>query len=403
MSGPLEGIRVIDCSQWLQGALAGAMLGDMGAEVIKVEERVGGDPARGFVRIVATQVVQASRRNYIFEYCNRNKRGMTLDLGKEKGKGIIYRLVKKADIFLHNWRLGVPQRLGMDYETLSRINPGLVYCQASGWGAKGPVSGQPAFEKVAQGRAGMMYCVGEPGMPPLFFASGLGDNIGGTVVVVSVLAALRSRERTGEGQQVDVSLLGSLLHIESAQICSLTIDGLEFPRRARANMGNPLYNHYQCADGKWINLAMMQGDRYWSAFCKTMGIEHLQKDPRFESLVVRSANAEELIRLLDQVFATRTREEWMKIFEEAGLIYGPIQTISEVVNDPQVLENEYIIDFDHPSFGRVKVVGFPYKFSKTPASLRRAAPEFGQHTEEILLEIGYTWDEIARFREEEVI
>lgn len=406
MGGPLEGTRVIACTHWFQGSTAGRILGDLGADVIKIEERIHGDQMRGFIQQGYGVGTHRVERNYNFEHCNRSTRSMTLDLRKEEGKEIIYRLVEKSDVFLHNWRGGdTPKRLGVDYETLSRLNPGLVYCHASSWGPEGPISDRPGFEPAAQSRGGWLDIYTEPGRPPPLLPGGPGDIIGATVAVVGIIAALQAKQRTGEGQKVDVSLLGSLLQTEATQLSALLIANTEYPKRSRVTMGNVLYNHYRCADGRWISLTMMQPDRYWSNFCKAVGLENLEKDPRFENLEVRAQNAVECIQILDEVFATKTRDEWIKHFEETevDLVYAPVQSIHEVITDPQVLANEYIVEFDHPSFGRIKVVGLPYKFSKTPASISRAAPEFGQHTEEVLLDMGYTWDDIVQLKEKQMI
>ena len=404
MSGPLEGITVVECATWIFGAFGGCCLGDLGADVVKIEERVMGDPARGFRRIIAQYGV-VSERNWAFECANRKKRSITLDLRKEDGKKILYELIKQADVFVHNFRLDVPGRLGIDYETLSRYNPQLVYVEATGWGSKGPLRLHPSFEPVAEARAGWMYITGEPDMPPLRFVSGPGDVMGGIIVAQSILAALLARERLGIGQKVEVSLFGSLIFQLAGPVTTKLVTGEEFPRRARARWGNPLFNHYRCADDKWIVFAMAQADRYWPDFCKAVGIEELEKDPRFQNIEARTENAEELILILDNIFATRSVEEWLAHFEQQriDLIYAPIQTISDLVDEPQARANDYIVDFNHPNFGPTDVVGCPYQFSKTPVSVGALVPELGQHTEEVLLELGHTWDDIVRLREKEVI
>ena len=405
MAGPLEGIRVVECTQWVQGGTAGALLGDMGADVVKVEPPITGDPIRGWLKIGAAQT-NVVERNYYLELCNRSKRSITLNLRKQKGKDIFYSLIEKADIFLHNWRLGTPEKLGADYETLSRYNPQLIYAEISGWGTKGPLREQAAYELAAMARAGMLDMVGEPDSAPVIWPSGHGDTIGAIVAVAGILAALTAQERSGIGQKVDVSLLGSLITVEAAQFYSWLLAGSPFPNRSRATIGNPLYSHYRCADGAWITLNMLEPDRYWSTFCRVMGIPELEHDPKFATIQVRSQNSVELISILDRIFATKPRTEWLRLFEEQGpgqLIYAPVQNVPEVANDPQVLANQYVVDFEHPAFGPIKVTGMPYKFGRTPAELTRAAPELGQHTEEILLESGYTAQDIARLKEEEVL
>jgi len=406
VKGPLEGIRVIECSQWIQGPMAGVMLADLGAEVIKVEDPGKGDGARGWLQSGFGTQTHVVERNYIFEGCNRGKRSITLDLQQNKGREIFYELVKRADIFLHNWRgESVAKKLGADYETLSRINPQLVYSHASGWGPQGPFREAQAYDLGAEARSGMLHLCRETNAAPVIYPGGIGDIIGSVTAVVGILAALMAKARLGKGQKVDTSLLGSLLQVLTLEICSSGIAGEEYPVRSRAKMGNPLYNHYPCGDGKWITFCMTQPDKYWHNFCEALGVPELEHDPRFENLTVRAANTVELIQLLDQIFATRTRDEWIKNFQESNtnIIYGPLQTIPEVLADPQVLANDYIVEVQHPSFGPVKIPGIPHKFSETPAESTVSAPELGQNTEEILLEMGYTWEDIIELKDNDII
>lgn len=406
MKGPLAEIRVVDCSQWIQGGMVGVMLSDMGADVLKIEEPQQGDQTRGWLQSGFGAQAHKVERNYSFESANRGKKSMTLNLLKENGREIFYSLIRRADIFVHNWRgEKVPRKLGADYDTLAKVNPQLIYSQVSGWGPKGPDSGLPAFEPSAQARAGMLDLFRGPDSPPIIFPGGSGDITGATLAVVGILAALEARRHLGKGQKVDTSLLGSILHLLTFQLASFGIAHEVFPQRSRFTMGNQLWNHYQCADGKWITFSMSQPDRYWHNFCLAIGMPELEKDRRFENLQVRAENAKELIAILDGQFATKPRDEWLKQFKEANvdLIYSAIQSIPEVFQDPQVLANEYLVDFDHPAYGPVKIIGVPYKFSETPAEPRHAAPELGQQTEEVLLELGYSWSDVPKLRDEGVI
>jgi crotonobetainyl-CoA:carnitine CoA-transferase CaiB-like acyl-CoA transferase len=263
----------------------------------------------------------------------------------------------------------------------------------------------PAYEIAAQARSGMVHVCREPDGPPIIFPGGVGDITGAAFAAIGILSGLVARGHLNRGQKIDTSLLGSLLQVVALQIGSSGIAGEIYPQRSRSRMGNPLWNYYKCADGKWINFAMLQPDKYWHNFCYAVGIPELEKDPRFNNLTVRARNALELIDILDRIFITKTREEWLKQLDKSGvdLIYGPIQTIPEVLQDPQVLANEYVVDFEHPVFGPIKYVGVPHLFSETPANPRKAAPEFGQHTEEILIELGYTCEDIGRFKDKGVI
>jgi len=220
-----------------------------------------------------------------------------------------------------------------------------------------------------------------------------------------MLAALLARERLGIGQKIDVSHLGSLMALEGLSIAIRLFTGQEMPRKNRPKEANPLWNHYLCADGKWIVLGMLQADRYWPVVCKGLGIEHLEKDPRFENMDKRRENCEELISIMDKVFITKSSKEWMKRLKEAGdVVCTPVQTISDLVDDPQVWANEYLIEFNHGVLGPMKFMGIPIQFSKTPGAARPEAPEFGQHTEEVLIEVGgYSWEEIVALKEKEAI
>jgi len=239
-------------------------------------------------------------------------------------------------------------------------------------------------------------------MPPLLFVPGIGDTMAGVQTALAILAALFCREREGVGQFIDTSALGSMVTAASSATMYRLIYGVEYPRRGRNDVTNPLVNTYECQDGKWIYLAMMQSERYWSDFCEVVGVQ--KNDPNFLDAEARRRNHEALISTLDGIFMTKPREAWLKILEEKGnFIFGPVQTFSEMIDDPQVLENAYVMDYDHPSHGRTKTVGFPSKFSKTPASIRKPPPEHGQHTEEILLESDYTWDEIGRLKDLKII
>ncbi|MFC1900047.1 CaiB/BaiF CoA transferase family protein [Chloroflexota bacterium] len=405
MPGALDGIRVIDCGVVQLGPTAGTLLGDLGADVIKVEPPVTGEMGRG-IEIFATAASRIQTGGSHFEVWNRNKRGMTIDLSKEQGRELFYRLIATADVMLNNWRKGVAENLKVDYETLLKHNPKLIYAYASPWGLKGAESEEQAMDFVAIARSGMAYQAGEPDDPPVIFISGYADTTAGMTLVQAILAALYHREKTGEGQRVDVSLLGSMVAgLERLPVNTRAHSGMEMPRRDRKKMGNPLWNYYKCGDEKWIALAMLAADKYWSDFCKAMSIEQYENDPKYKDIEVRSQvqNSESLIKMLDEIFLAKPQDEWVKIFREHKLICTPIQTISDLLTDPQVLENKYIMDYDHPAYGMIKTVGFPWDFSETPPDLRLPAPQLGQHTEEVMLELGYTWDDISKLKDQEAI
>jgi len=401
MAGPLDGVKVVEISMFQQGPVCGTKLGDLGADVIKVEPLTG-DPARGMMRIMGA-MVGLKGRNYYFENHNRNKRSIVLDLRKAKGLEVFLKLIDRADVFVTNLSIEAPMKMGIGSEALLARNPRLIYAQGSGWGRKGPDANEYSFDYTGIARSGLMMSCGERGSPPAQVLPGLGDELGGMVLAWAVCAALYGREKTGKGQLVDTSLMGSLMCMESLVLSAPAILGQEFPREIRAQAGNPLYNHYKAKDDKWFAIAHLQPDRYWANVCRALGMPELEHDPRFNSIEARGDHAKELIAIMDKKFDTKTRDEWFEVFKKEGLIYTPIQTPTEVINDPQAIANNYVVWFDHPVLGRTKMVGFPWDFSETPASIRREPPEFGQHTEEILLELGYTWDDITRLKDEKVI
>jgi len=404
MALPLEGIRCLEWGIWHHGVAAGAMLGDLGAEVIKIEEPGRGDPGRGMDTLFGVPLSLPGGRNAFFEASHRNKKSITIDLKKPAGREVVYRLVRNVDVFYTNFRKSLARRLGLDYETLSRYNPRLIYAHASTYGPKGPDSEKRGFDWAGQARSGLMTVTGEPDMPPLPVGGGPIDQMGSITLAYGILVALLARERLGIGQEVHTSMLGSGMWLQYINVTSYLLRGREMSRHSRRRAPNPLGNYYRCADGKWLALLEVQSDRFWGDFCKALGIEELKDDPRFKDVKARRQNREELIAILDRIFATRTREEWLKIFEGYDFAYCPVNTISDLASDPQVLENEYIVDFEYPDLGKVKVMGLPVSLSRTPGRVRSPAPHLGQHTEEVLLEVGgYTWEEIARLREEGVI
>jgi len=403
MPTPLEGIRVVDWTIWQQGPVASAMLGDLGAEVIKIEQRESGDPGRGILKMSGIDL--SDRPNFYFEANNRNKLGMAIDLKKPEGREIVYRLVEKSDVFIQNFRLGVAERLGLGYEDLAKRNPRLIYASATGYGERGPEAGDPSFDQMGLARSGFMYAVGEPDMPPLQVAGGIADQMGAIMLAYGVLAALIARERYGVGQKVDASHLGSMIWLQGLSVSSRAMMGFAIPRLPRKFAANPLWNHYRCQDGLWICLGMLQPDRYWADFVRVLGHPELATDPRFADLRARAAHAAEAVEILDNIFATRPRAEWVEILRQGGdFIFTVVNTVDDLPNDPQVAANDYIVPFEHPRFGPTNVVGLPVHLSATPGSIRLPAPEFGQHTEEILVRLlGYTWDDVAALKEREVI
>ena len=405
MTKPLDGVRILDWTIWQQGPVSTMMLADLGAEVIKIEERTGGDPGRGVLSIAGALVGATSGPNFYFEANNRHKKSITLDLKNPEAIEIVHKLAAKSDVFVQNFRKGVAEKLGIGYDALSKHNSKLIYASATGYGPIGPDSAEPSFDYMGLARSGIMTAVGEPDMEPLGIAGGIADQMGAIMLAYGVMAALISRDKHGIGQQVDISHLGSMTALQGLNVACKTILGKEFKRMPRAAAPSPLWNHYKCSDNKWICLAMPQQDRYWADFCRVLGIDQVIEDPRFSSMADRAEHSKELIPIVDAAFASKSRDEWMHALKEGGdFIYTIVNNIADLPNDEQMLANEYIVDYDHPRIGKTQLVGVPVRLSKTPGDPKGAAPEFGEHTEMILTELlDYSWDEVARMREEEII
>ncbi|MDP6100292.1 MAG: CoA transferase [Dehalococcoidia bacterium] len=407
MAGALKGIRILEMAVWHAGPGATLMLSDMGAEVVKIEQPGVGDPMRGLVKLEGADILNPQGlSSLMYEIPNRNKKSITVDLTKPQGREIVYRLIPKFDVFMQNFRPGVAAQLGMDYDTLKKHNPKLIYANVSGYGPKGPDGGARGQDYIGLARSGMMTAAydSDPNQLP-HMAPGMADQMTSVTLCWGILAALLARERQGVSQEIHVSIVGSMINLQLFRTMASLFLNQEFPPRQRTEMANPLYNHYRCKDDKWVALAVLASDRVWPVLCECLGMTELIDDPRFNSTEKRADNCRELIGIMDRIFDTKTRDEWMQILRQRKrIICSPVMDILELPNDPQVTENNYIVDYDHPSLENAKVVGFPVTFTETPCAIQAPAPQFGQHTEEVLIELGdYTWDDIAKLREEEAI
>lgn len=408
--GPLSGIKVIDWTLWQFGPVAAMMLGDLGADVIKVEALTG-EQGRAMFTLSGIDRSLPGGRNSYFEANQRNKRSIALDLKQPEGVDVVRNLVSESDIFLQNYRKGVAERLGLGYEDLKLVNDKIIYGSGSGYGPEGPDAYKPALDTVGQARSGLMYATGPDGDDPYPIQGVVADQIGGIMLSWGILAALYARQATGVGQRVDASHLGSSIWLQGLGV-SMSMLTAHKPasetnltaKPSRDKAYNPISNYYRCKDGRWLMLANLEADRYWPTFSRALGIEGLAKDKKFTDTVSRAKNNQELIKLLDEVFASKTYEEWDGILSSAGdFIYAPVQQLMELWDDPQVQANKYIVETDHPTLGKVKLANHPIQYSETPSSIRRVAPEIGEHTEEILLEVGYSWDDISNLQDKNVI
>lgn len=399
MAGILEGLKVVEMGNNIAIPAAGMIMADWGADVIKVEPLTG-EMMRGQGRV---QGVQMGAVNMQFELLNRDKRGLAVDLKTDEGKAILHQLVKLADVFIANYEVSALKKLQLDYDTLSQINPRIIYAVLTGYGTVGPDKDERGFDFTAGwARSGTQYLMAEQGGVPPSQRGGMYDRNTGMHCVAGVCAALFNREKTGEGQEIELSLYHSGVYTISTDIQNALM-GLPANPNDRRKAGNPLWNSYRAGNDRWFQFAMLQSDVHWPGLCKAMERPDLEKDDRFSSGQKRSQNSQELIRLMDEIFASKDRTYWEKRFRENGVIYGRIETPVEVVNDPQAHANGFFAEIDHPKTGRMKYVTMPVHFRQNPDSVRTPSPEVGQHNEEILLELGYKRDDIARLREQKVI
>ena len=389
----LGGIRVLDQTQVMAGPFCSMLLADMGADVIKIEPPGGEDTRRE--RELAPGVSAS------FLAVNRNKRGLTLDLKQRAGVEILTRLVTTADILVENYRPGVAKRLGVDYETLAAINPRLIYCSISGFGQSGPYASRGGFDLVAQAMSGIMSATGSDGGTPVKVGVPITDLGAGLFAVVGILCALRARHRTGRGQRVETSLFEAGIALSQWEATQYWYTG-EVPRGlGTAHRLNAPYQALKASDGHFTVGAA--NDNLWPRFATLLGLTHLIKDPRFDSVPHRLRHRAELETLIEAVTSKEPRAHWLARCEEAGIPAGPIYTVPEALADPHAQAREMVQELTHPQIGRVKALGNPVKMSATPPRLRTAAPALGADTDAILRDLGYADTDIAALRREQVV
>ena len=403
MKQPLAGIRVLELAMFHAGPGGSAILADLGAEVIKIEQPGEGDPIRTLKRVSYVLLELQGGGSVWNEAANRNKKSVTIDLNEAKGREALYRLVSKSDVFLTSLRAPAIERMKLSYSVLAKINPKLIYARISAFGQKGPDRNLGGFDYQGQGRSGMMYSVGEPQMTPLVSQFGIVDQTTSIMLSHAVITALFERERSGIGQEVHVSILGTALFMLYANVLTALLGGFEVPRHQRT-MEYPLRNYYKCADDRWLIMTLPPFDRYWPILCQAIEHPELEKDAKFDTFDKRLNNSAELVVMLDQIFAMRPRDEWLKILAQYDLPHAPVHRLTELKDDPQIMENDYIVDFEHPRLGKIKIPGYPVQFSESWAGTTNCAPELGEHTEAVLAEIGgYSQQEITELSAEGVI
>lgn len=383
----LEGVKIVDLSQGWGGPGGAMLLADQGADVIKVEP-LQGEQGRGFF---ANEPINGEERGFLA--LNRGKRGIALNLKNPKGKEALIRIVKSADVLLHNFRAGVSERLGIDYETLKSINPRLIYVVLTGFGTKGPYGNQRAYDVVLQSMAGLLHRRAQDGTP---LGTGLWVSDTGTAMMLSyaITLALFARERTGIAQQIDLALLNQALFM---QIPDLVRTPKEMETGLEGSYSKELWDYHtpcRCKDGKYIVPVAMTNDQ-WKALCRVLGIDHMSDLPSLDNAIKRFQKGDVLHREMEKAFMTRNRKTWIKLLQEADVPNAPLLERDEVLRHPQLIENGLVEEIEHPKAGKVYMLGIPFKLSKMPGAIRRPAPTLGQHTREVLLETGYSENDIS--------
>lgn len=397
----LEGIRVIDLTVWFQGPVAAQHLADFGAEVIKVERPNGGDQGRGVRSIKALPVADW---NQYFLVINRNKKSIAVDLKKQGGRDILYRLAEKSDVFLSNMGIELLEQWDLGYDKLSSINPQLVYATNTGYGRFGAVT-KPSFDMTVQALTGLMARLGEPGQPPIYLGMGSGDAYGGLMSALAIMMALHHRRRSGRGQWVDASLYGAQLFLTGQALQAyLAGDESRARQRSRLDAPNPLWNTYRAAD-RWLYLCARDDDASWEKVTRALGAAALAADTRFATSAARRDNRRALVESLDALFAGADAAHWCEKLAAAGVPASPVGTLADLAADPQAWANDYFVKAHCEEVQReVDVRGLPIGLRKTPGTVETLGPELGQDTELLLTGLlDYTWDDIAELKESGVI
>lgn len=389
----LRGLKVVEMATWLFGPMSACVLGELGADVIKVEAH-SGDPMRGLIPRVQGRV------DWIWELANRNKRSIALDVRSPEGGAVLRRLLAEADVFIVNLRRGALERLGIDYASLQDDYPRLIYAHATGYGTEGPDIDRPAFDELAYwARGGFMSILGPPGSEPVRLVGAMGDLPSAMNISAAIFAALYQRELSGAGQFLSCSLYGGGIWANGFAVQGALASGQAFPRGDRYSSFNPIYNSYCAADGKWLQLAMIQEERYWAPFAAAIDLAILTEDPRFAEPSCRREHIREAIELIEQRIGEAPRDHWASIFDRLDFPWAPASDELEIAADPQAEANGYVRSMPHRSGRELKVIGMPFQLEQAPAANYCSAPELGEHTELVLEELGYDWDAIAALQQ----
>ena len=397
MSGPLEGVRVLDLSRILSGPFCTMLLADMGAEVVKVERPGQGDPARSMTARVGDD-------SAFFISVNRGKKSITLDVFSEEGRGLFLKLLSQFDVLVENFIPGTLAKAGLSYEQVKAINPRLVYASISGFGQDGPYSQRPALDIIVQAMSGLMSVTGEPGGAPLRPGASLGDSIPGLFAALGILAALHQRERTGQGQHLDIAMLDSLVTMMENSFSRYFATGETPGALGSRHPGAAPFQAFRGSDG-WFVVAILSDDlALWRRFCEAVGLTQLAADKRFLDNRSRTQHVDSLAAMLQDEFAKAPRSHWLETLGKAGVPCGPVNSIAEVAQDPQVQHRGMLTAIPHPSVGAWLVANTPFKLSGSQTGPQGPSPALGEHTNEVLQGfLGLTLEEVGRLRAKGVV
>ncbi|MCI0752860.1 CaiB/BaiF CoA transferase family protein [Teichococcus vastitatis] len=396
-SGPLKGLRVVDLTRVLAGPTCTQMLGDLGAEVIKIERPEAGDDTRGF----APPFMPNTRESAYFVGVNRNKKSITLDIAKPEAQAVVHRLLANADILVENFKVGALAKYGLGWEQLKGQYPGLIYCSITGFGQTGPYAPRPGYDALIQAMGGVMSLTGEPEGEPQKVGIPVADLFAGLYGTIGILAALRHKQATGEGQQIDIGMLDTHVAWLANQGMNYLATGENPPRLGNQHPNIVPYQVFPTADGYMV--LSIGNDPTFERFCRNFALEHLLADERYATNAARVGNRALVTETLTAVTRTMPTDEWISKLEALKIGCGPINTLDRVFADPHVQAREMLVKMPHASGEEVTVVANPVKLSATPPDYRSAAPVLGQHTEEVLLSLGYSAAEIAALREQKLV
>jgi crotonobetainyl-CoA:carnitine CoA-transferase CaiB-like acyl-CoA transferase len=390
---PLEGIKIIDLTRILSGPYCTMTLADLGADVIKIESPAGDD-----TRQWGPPFVEGESAYYLS--VNRNKKSVTLNLKEEKGKEVFFKLLEDADVVVENFRPGTLDRLGIGYEVLKQHNPGIILASISGFGQTGAYAQKPGYDVLAQGMGGLMSVTGEPDGQPLKAGFSIADVGAGMWAAFGIMVALWERQRSGEGQWVDASLLDTIVSWQTYHAGNYFATGNDPKSLGGAHPNIVPYQTFKAADGYFI--LAVGNDSLWQKFLGAMNMKTLE-DPKFKTNPERVANRDELIAILKEAFTLKTVNEWVELFEGVKIPCGPVNKFSDILNDQHIKEREMVVEQQHPVLGSLKMLGIPVKLSRTPGKVNTVPPDLGQHTNEILQQLGYSDDEITKMQKDGVI